>query len=106
MLGRRGYAVLGGKYGAPRLIRLGALALPAAALALFVLAMPLFLPYAALFNTAFSRSRLAAGHASRRFTLHNVQFTFVELSSTMPALQEHLPAGHRGGDAGRRCWRC
>ncbi|HTD80337.1 MAG TPA: ABC transporter permease subunit, partial [Chloroflexota bacterium] len=86
VLGRRGYAVLGGKYGAPRLIRLGAWRWPAVALALFVLAMPLFLPYAALFNSAFSRvaSRLVTPDT---ITLHNVRFTFLELSSTMPALK-------------------
>ena len=44
----------------PRLVRLGWLRWPAAALALLVLAMPLFLPYAALFNSAFSRDRLQA----------------------------------------------
>ena len=86
MLGRRGYAVLGGKYGAPRLIRLGMLRLPAAALALVVLAMPLFLPYAALFNTAFSRvSSQFIGPDT--ITLHNVEFAFWGLSSTMPALK-------------------
>jgi iron(III) transport system permease protein len=85
-LGRRGYAVLGGKYGEPRLIRLGGLRWPAAALALLVLAMPLFLPYAALFNSAFSRvaSRIVTLDT---ITLHNVRFTFLELSSTMPALK-------------------
>ncbi len=85
-LGRRGYAVLGGKYGEPRLIKLGALKWPAAALALLVLAMPLFLPYAALFNSAFSRvaSRVISVET---ITLHNFRFTFFELSSTMPALK-------------------
>ncbi|MEK7687988.1 MAG: iron ABC transporter permease, partial [Pseudomonadota bacterium] len=85
-LGRRGYAVLGGKYGEPRLIRLGALKWPAAGLALIVLAMPLFLPYAALFNSAFSRvaSRIISVETA---TLHNFRFTFFELSSTMPALK-------------------
>ena len=85
-LGRRGYAVLGGKDGEPRVVRLGAWRLPAAALALVVLAMPLFLPYAALFNSAFSRvaSRLVTLDT---ITLHNVRFTFLELSSTMPALK-------------------
>eukprot|EP01034_Spumella_vulgaris_P031515 gene31516-38923_t len=85
-LGRRGYAVLGGKYGAPRPIRLGWLRGPAVGLALFVLAMPLFLPYAALFNSAFSRvaSRIVGPDT---ITLHNVKFTFLELSSTMPALK-------------------
>jgi iron(III) transport system permease protein len=85
-LGRRGYAVLGGKYGEPHLVRLGWLRWPVAALALFILAMPLFLPYAALFNSAFSRvaSRLVGPDT---VTLHNVRFTFLELSSTMPALK-------------------
>src|SRR6266436_7142681 len=85
-LGRRGYAVLGGKYGQPRLVRLGWLRWPAAAAALLVLAMPLFLPYAALFNSAFSRvaSKLVTFDT---ITLHNVRFTFLELSSTMPALK-------------------
>src|SRR5206468_12448256 len=85
-LGRRGYAVLGGKYGEPRPVRLGRLRWPAAVLALLVLALPLFLPYAALFNSAFSRvaSRLVT---LDMITLHNVRFTFLELSSTMPALK-------------------
>ena len=85
-LGRRGYAVLGGKYGEPRLIRLGLLKWPAVALAMIVLAMPLFLPYAALFNSAFSRvaSRIVSFETA---TLHNFRFTFFELSSTMPALK-------------------
>ncbi|CAN5193663.1 iron ABC transporter permease [soil metagenome] len=86
VLGRRGYAVLGGKYGAPRLIRLGLWRWPAVGLALFMLSLPLFLPYAALVNTAFSRisSQLLT---PATFTLHNVKFTFIELSSTMPALK-------------------
>lgn len=86
VLGRRGYAVLGGKYGAPRLIRLGVWRWPAVALALFVLSMPLFLPYAALLNTAFSKvsSQILTAET---FTLHNVVFTFWELSSTLPALK-------------------
>jgi iron(III) transport system permease protein len=85
VLGRRGYAVLGGKYGAPRLIRLGALRIPAAVLAMMVLSLPLFLPYAALFNTAFSP--VASQFVTpATFTLRNVIFTFGELSSTMPAL--------------------
>jgi iron(III) transport system permease protein len=86
VLGRRGYAVLGGKYGPPRLIRLGGWRWVAAGVALLVLAMPLFLPYAALFNSAFSRvsSRLVTLDT---ITLYNVRFTFLELSSTLPALQ-------------------
>jgi iron(III) transport system permease protein len=85
VLGRRGYAVLGGKYGAPRLIRLGALRIPAAVFAMMILSLPLFLPYAALFNTAFSPVSSQFVTPST-FTLKNVFFTFGELSSTMPAL--------------------
>jgi iron(III) transport system permease protein len=86
VLGRRGYAVVGSKYGEPRLIKLGALRMPALALCLIVLAMPLFLPYAALFNSAFSpvASRVVGLDT---ITLKNVFFTFTELSSTMPALK-------------------
>lgn len=86
ILGRRGYALLGGKYGAPRPIRLGVWRWPAVALAMLVLAMPLFLPYAALINTAFTRisSHLVTPET---FTLRNVRFTFGELSSTLPALR-------------------
>ena len=48
--------------------------------------MPLFLPYAALLNTAFSRISSQILTADT-FTLHNVVFTFWELSSTLPALK-------------------
>ncbi len=86
VLGRRGYAVLGGKYGAPRLIRLGAWRWTACAVALLVLSLPLFLPYAALVNTAFSRvSSQFIGFDN--VTFRNVKFTFWELSSTLPALE-------------------
>jgi iron(III) transport system permease protein len=89
VLGRRGYAVLGGKYGAPRLIRLGKWRIPVATVAMLVLSLPLFLPYAALFNTAFSpiSSQLVTPET---FTLRNFTFTFTELSSTMPALKNTL----------------
>ncbi len=85
-LGRRGYAVLGGKYGAPRQVPLGIWRWPAVGLATLVLAMPLFLPYAALLNTAFSpiASDLVTPATA---TLQNFTFTFTELSSTMPALE-------------------
>lgn len=85
-LGQRGYAVLGGKYGAPRVVRLGILRMPAATMAMMVLALPLFLPYAALLNTALSpvASQLVTPATA---TLQNIKFTFWGLSSTMPALK-------------------
>src|SRR5215218_3827044 len=54
ILGRRGYSVLGGKSGEPRLIRLGRAKWLAFAACLLVLMMPVFLPYGALVNAAFA----------------------------------------------------
>ncbi|SKA16474.1 iron(III) transport system permease protein [Enhydrobacter aerosaccus] len=86
VLGRRGYAIVGGKYGPPRLIRLGAWRWAATAFAMLILSLPLFLPYLSLLNTAFSRvSSQIVGLDN--FTLRNIRFTFWELSSTLPALR-------------------
>src|SRR3954451_5615356 len=65
ILGRRGYSIVGGKYGAPRLIPLHRWRWPALALCLFVLLNPVFLPYAALLNAAFSPV------ATTLLTVHN-----------------------------------
>src|SRR4249919_311547 len=55
ILGRRGYSVVGGKQGNPRLVQLGRLKWVALAIVFMVLLCPVFLPYGALFNAAFSR---------------------------------------------------
>src|SRR5579864_9563183 len=54
ILGRRGYSVLGGKYGAPRKVELKQWRWVALAFCLIILLNPVFLPYFALFNAAFS----------------------------------------------------
>ena len=54
VLGRRGYSVVGGKQGNPRLVPLGALRWVALGFVFLVLALPIFLPYAALINAALS----------------------------------------------------
>src|SRR6202142_2852300 len=54
ILGRRGYSVVGGKYGAPRLIPLHRWRWPAFVLCLVLLLNPVFLPYGALRNATFS----------------------------------------------------
>jgi iron(III) transport system permease protein len=81
ILGRRGYSVVGGKYGAPRLIPLHRWRWPAFILCLVVLLNPVFLPYAALFNAAFSP--VATTFLTfQNFTLHNIDFVLFELSAT------------------------
>jgi iron(III) transport system permease protein len=92
ILGRRGYSVVGGKNADPRPIRLGRRVWPAMAFILVVLSMPVFLPYFALLNAAFSpiaTTLLTPANA----TLHNVYFTFFELSSTQLALKNTLLLG-------------
>src|SRR4051795_6409502 len=85
ILGRRGFSVVGGKQGDPRLVRLGALKWVALALAFIVLANPVFLPYGALLNAVFSP--VATQFVSfNNFTFHNIYFVFFELSATKLAL--------------------
>ena len=95
ILGRRGYAVVGGKQGDPRLMRLGCWKWVGAwRSALFVLLNPVFLPYGALLNAAFSpvaTQLVTFGN----FTLHNIHFVFFELSATKLALQQHVRPRHR-----------
>src|SRR5262249_41361696 len=53
VLGRRSYAVVGGRQGNPRLVPLGAWKAAAVAVVFLVLCCPVFLPYGALLNAAF-----------------------------------------------------
>lgn len=92
ILGRKGYTVVGGKGANPRLIRLGWLAVPAMLFVAVVLSLPVFLPYFALFNAAFSP--IATNLLTpATFTLHNFYFTFFELSATQLALQNTFVLG-------------
>jgi iron(III) transport system permease protein len=92
ILGRRGYSVVGGKYGSPRLIELGALKWVALAACLLVLLNPVLLPYAALLNAAFSpvASQFVTPATA---TLHNISYVFTELSSAKLALKNTLILG-------------
>ncbi len=92
VLGRRGYAVVGGKYGEPRRIPLGPWRWAALALCLAVLSLPVFLPYAALMKAAFTRVPSAA-LTFDALTLHHVNFVFVEFSQTRLALKNTLILG-------------
>ncbi|MFZ0845921.1 MAG: iron ABC transporter permease [Pseudolabrys sp.] len=92
ILGRRGYSVVGGKYGAPRLIPLHRLRVPAFILCLTVLMLPVFLPYAALFNAAFSP--VATTFLTfKNFTMHNIEFVLFDLSAASLALKNTVILG-------------
>src|SRR6478736_6800866 len=92
ILGRRSYAVVGGKQSDPRLVRLGGWKWVALALALIVLANPVFLPYGALLNAVFSRTASQFVSFSN-FTLHNIEFVFFELSATKLAFKNTFILG-------------
>ena len=92
ILGRRSYAVLGGKNSAPRLIQLGHLRWVALAFCFIVLLNPVFLPYGALLNATFSK--VASQFVSfSNFTFHNIYFVFFELSATKLALYNTFVLG-------------
>ncbi len=92
ILGRRGYSVLGGRPGDARLVRHGAGKWPALVLCFLVLLNPVFLPYGALVNAAFSpvATQLVSLHS---LTLHNIEFVFFELSTTQLALKNTFLLG-------------
>ncbi len=99
ILGRRGYSVVGGKSANPRLVRLGWLVWPAMAFVVLVLSLPVFLPYFALFNAAFSPIATTLVTPANA-TLHNVHFTFFELSSTQLALNNTFILGFASASFG------
>jgi iron(III) transport system permease protein len=92
ILGRRSYAVLGGKNSEPRIIRLGWLRWVGLAFCFIVLLNPVFLPYGALLNATFSK--VASQFVSfSNFTFHNIYFVFFELSATKLALYNTFVLG-------------
>jgi iron(III) transport system permease protein len=86
VLGRRSYAVVGGKGAAPRLVPLESLRWPALGICLALLALPVFLPYIALLNASFSRIP-SQPLTLDTLTLRNFEFVFLELSATRVALK-------------------
>ena len=92
ILGRRSYAVLGGKNSEPRIIPLGWLKWVALAFCFIVLLNPVFLPYGALLNATFSK--VASQFVTfTNFTAHNIYFVFFELSATKLALYNTFVLG-------------
>jgi iron(III) transport system permease protein len=80
ILGRRGYTVLGGKSGEPRIARLRGWTPLALLFAFGVLSLTVLLPYAALARAALTRNGVDG------LTLHHFRFVFFEFSATRLAL--------------------
>jgi iron(III) transport system permease protein len=91
LLGRRGYAAVGGKGGQRRVVRLGPWRYPALAACLAVLACAVFLPYGILLKAAFSRA-WARPLTWENFTLENWSFTFLH-GATQSAIVNTLELG-------------
>ncbi|HET9488478.1 MAG TPA: iron ABC transporter permease [Methylomirabilota bacterium] len=92
LLGRRGYASVGGKGGQRRNIPLGVWRYPALVGGLAVLACAIFLPYGILAKAAFTRA-WAQPLTWDNLTAGNLAFTFFEYSATRSAILNTLQLG-------------
>ena len=99
LLGRRGYAVIGGKGARLDIVPLRSWKAPAFAFASIVVTVAVILPYVALILSAFSR-RLTITLSPENFTLRNILFVFTELSGTNSALENTLLLGVTTATAG------
>ena len=85
ILGRKGYTVLGGKSGEPRITLLRRFKPLAIAFAAVVLSLTVILPYLALLKTALTRN-VSEPLTWATLTLHNFHFVFFEFSATQLAM--------------------
>jgi iron(III) transport system permease protein len=92
LLGRRGYAAVGGKGGQRRTIPLGRWRWPALGACLAVMSCAIFLPYGVLAKAAFSRA-WAQPLSRDNLTLGNFTFTFFDYGSTRAAIVNTLELG-------------
>jgi iron(III) transport system permease protein len=92
ILGRRSYQVIGGKSGAPRVIRLGPWRWLALGVCMVVLLNPVFLPYLGLVKAAFTHV-FSRPLSFENLTLEHVNFVFFEFSSTRVALKNTFLLG-------------
>jgi len=99
IMGRRGYAVVGGKAARTRLVKLGPWKIPALALFAAVLACSIVLPYGVLLRTAFVHN-WSAPFGLEELTLDNWRFVFFEFSPTRLALQNTFVLGLMAATAG------
>jgi iron(III) transport system permease protein len=99
LIGRRGYTVVGGRGQRITSLALGIWRWPVLLLCLLLLAIPVFLPIAALFQVAFT----SGGDGLTEFgswSLDNVHLVFVELSETVPSFANTLKLGLMTATAG------
>jgi iron(III) transport system permease protein len=92
ILGRRGYTTLGGKSGAPKLVRLGHWKWFAIAFTGAILSLTVILPYMALLKTALTRT-VADPLTWENLTLRHFNFVFFEFSATQLAMQNTFLLG-------------
>ena len=99
ILGRRGYAVIGGKATGTRAVKLGSWKAPALLLFVAVLGCSIVLPYGVLLRTAFVRN-WSAPMGLYNLTLENWRFVFFEFSQTRLALGNTFILGLTAATAG------
>ena len=92
ILGRKGYTVLGGKSGSPRITRLGRLKWAAIAFVLAILSLTIFLPYLAIIKTAFTNT-VGDPVSLDTLTLKHWRFVLFDFSATRLALWNTLLLG-------------
>ena len=92
ILGRKGYTVLGGKSGEPRVTRLGRWKFVAVAFVAIVLSATVILPYLALLKTSLTRN-VSEPLTWATVTLHHYNFVFFEFSATRLAMRNTFLLG-------------
>jgi iron(III) transport system permease protein len=92
ILGRKGYTVLGGKSGTPRITQLGSWKWVAVAFVFTVLCLTVFLPYAAIIKTAFTGT-VGDPVNLDTLTLRHWNFVLFEFSATQLALRNTFVLG-------------
>ncbi|MBC5768311.1 ABC transporter permease [Ramlibacter albus] len=92
ILGRKGYTVLGGKSGVPRMTHMGKWKPLGIAFAFGVVTLTVLLPYAALVKTSLTKN-VAEPLTWSTLTLHHYNFVFFEFSATKLAMYNTFVLG-------------
>ncbi|MGV6872247.1 ABC transporter permease [Pseudochelatococcus sp. B33] len=92
ILGRKGYTVLGGKSGTPRIVALGSWKWAAVAFVFSVLSLTIILPYGAIFKTAFVNTA-SDPLTLETFTFKHWYFVLFNFSATQLALRNTFLLG-------------